>query len=193
MFSELKSVNWISKINLSKGREEQISSCFQYTKVSCNYPNDLNEFDAIIENFQRKTRTDNGTESDTDDNENIKMLGEKKIGKSIYMEEVTGHADKSNNFGSFLTVLKKFGCICIYIFHILYPLNVNWQMITSQTKISIYFLVLFSLLAYLNFCWQIAIVKLLITYRLEISGSIDSILRFLILGKKFVPSLTVET
>ena len=75
MFSELKSVNWTSKINLSKGREEQISSCFQYTKVNCNYPNDLNEFDAIIENFQRKTRTDNGTESDTDDNENVKMLG----------------------------------------------------------------------------------------------------------------------
>ena len=64
------------------------------------------------------------------------MLGErKKFDKLILMDNVSGLADKSNIFGSFLTVSIKFGYICIYLFLILYLSKFNWQMIISQTKI----------------------------------------------------------
>lgn len=48
MFGELTSVDWISKINLNKNREEQIALCFQDTKVNFRYPNDLSEFNALM-------------------------------------------------------------------------------------------------------------------------------------------------
>ena len=51
------------------------------------------------------------------------------------MDVVSGLADKSNDFAIFLTVTRKFGYICLYIFHIIYPTESIWQMILSQTKI----------------------------------------------------------
>ena len=50
------------------------------------------------------------------------------------MDDVSGLAEKSNNFADFLTVSRKFGCICLYIFNIIYPTKSIWQMILSQTK-----------------------------------------------------------
>ena len=51
------------------------------------------------------------------------------------MDDVSGLADKSNDFNNFLTVSRKFGYICLYIFHIIYLTKSIWQMILSQTKI----------------------------------------------------------
>ena len=51
------------------------------------------------------------------------------------MADVSGLADKSNNFGSFLTVARKFNFTVVYVFHTMYPSKQNWQMIISQTKI----------------------------------------------------------
>ena len=116
MFGKIKSVDWVSKINLSNNREE-ISSCFQDTKLNISYPKDLNEFNAFIENFKRET--DNNDDNDNDDNEILV----KKINKLIVMDDVSGLADKSNDFGSFLTI--------IYLFHILYSSKFNWEMIIS--------------------------------------------------------------
>ena len=53
----------------------------------------------------------------------------------IVIDDVSDVADKSNNFSNFLTVSRKFGYICVYIFHIIYPKKFIWQMILSQTKI----------------------------------------------------------
>ena len=44
-------------------------------------------------------------------------------------------ADKSEMFTNFLTVSRKFGLTCVYIFHMIYPARQNWQMILAQTKI----------------------------------------------------------
>ena len=55
--------------------------------------------------------------------------------KLSVMDNVSGLADKSNDFGSFLTVCKKFECSCIYIFHTIYPEKSDWQMVISQMKI----------------------------------------------------------
>ena len=51
------------------------------------------------------------------------------------MDDISGLADKSEDFRNFLPVSRKFGFICIYIFHTIYPTRNNWQMILSQTKI----------------------------------------------------------
>ena len=51
------------------------------------------------------------------------------------MDDVSGLADKSNGFTNFLTVSRKFGYICLHIFHIIYLTKSIWQMILSQTKI----------------------------------------------------------
>ena len=51
------------------------------------------------------------------------------------MGDVSGLADKSNEFCSFLTVSRKYRYSCIYIFHIVFRALSNWQMILSQTRI----------------------------------------------------------
>ena len=56
------------------------------------------------------------------------------IGKLIVMNDVSGFADKSDNFSNFFTVSRKYGFSCIYIFHSIYPNRQNWEMI-SQTHI----------------------------------------------------------
>ena len=51
------------------------------------------------------------------------------------MGDVSGLADKSNDFSNFLTVSRKLGYVSLYIFHIIYPTRSILQMIFSQTKI----------------------------------------------------------
>ena len=67
-------------------------------------------------------------------------LGENMVyGKVIFMENVSGLADKSDEFVNFLTVSRKYGVTCVYIFHTVYQARQNWQMIMSQTKIFNFF------------------------------------------------------
>ena len=81
MFSQVKSVDYISKITLPKTREGRIASCFKETKINFGYPNDINELNNLIEIFQRKT---NETDSETDNNfVNNDILGEKKNSTSL--------------------------------------------------------------------------------------------------------------
>ena len=68
-------------------------------------------------------------------------LGENMIlDKVIVMDDVSGLADRSDKFASFLTVSRKYGLTSVYIFHTFYhPARQNWQMIMSQTKIFSFF------------------------------------------------------
>ena len=60
--------------------------------------------------------------------------------KVIVMDDVSGLADRSDKFASFLTVSRKYGLTSVYIFHTFYhPARQNWQMIMSQTKIFNFF------------------------------------------------------
>ena len=51
------------------------------------------------------------------------------------MDNVSSLADKSNDFSNLLTVSRKFGLICLYIFRIIYPSKSIWQMILPHTDI----------------------------------------------------------
>ena len=51
------------------------------------------------------------------------------------MDDVSGLADTSQKFASFLTVARKFRYHCAYIFHTIHPEKGIWKTILSQTNI----------------------------------------------------------
>lgn len=62
------------------------------------------------------------------DDENV--FGQyQKLDRLIIIDGVSGVADKSNDFASFLTVSQKFKCSCVYIFQIIYPEKSIWKLI----------------------------------------------------------------
>ena len=132
MFGEIKSVDWVSKINLSKNREKEIKFYFEDSIINFHYPDNLLDFNILIEILQQET-FEIGTKNDEN---NCNIYGEnRKFEKLIVMDDAPGLSDRSNEFNSFMTVSRKFGYTCLYIFHIIYPSKSIWQMILSQTKI----------------------------------------------------------
>ena len=64
---------------------------------------------------------------------------ELSVTRLIVMEDVSGLADKSEEFSNFLTVSRKYGFSCLYVFHTIYPGRQSWEMIMSQTHIFNFF------------------------------------------------------
>ena len=121
LFSDIKEVYWISKIELSKDREENIKDCFLDQTVIFYYPNNVKDFNDLLEIHTRKKANYTGND-----------LGENMVlDKAIVMDDVSGVAGRSNEFANFLTVSLKYGLRCVYIFHTIYPTRENWQMIMS--------------------------------------------------------------
>ena len=54
-FGQIKNVTWLTKIILSKKRADNIRSCFD-AKVDFTYPQNISEFDYLIENVQRNKK-----------------------------------------------------------------------------------------------------------------------------------------
>ena len=89
----------------------------------------LEDFEDLLEFFQRKKASCNKI-----------YLGENiKLDRRIVMGDISGLADRSETFANFLTVSRKFGLTCVYIFHTIYPTRRNWQMILAQTKVFNFF------------------------------------------------------
>ena len=61
------------------------------------------------------------------------------VNKLIVMDDVSGLADKSEEFSNFLTFSRKYGFSCLYVFHTIYPGRQSWEMIMSQTHIFNFF------------------------------------------------------
>ena len=102
--SNLLSVDWVSKINLTKNREDEITQCFTYTNFDFHYLNDLQELNLLIKTFQKETYDEDkkaGSESKID-HDGCNIFGENnKFDKFIVMDDVPGLADKSNEFVTF--------------------------------------------------------------------------------------------
>ena len=110
LFGDIKEVLWISKIELSNDREENIRDCFSDQIVNFEYPANVEEFDDLLEKYTRKKTI--YTEND---------LGENMIlDKFIVMDDVSGLVDKSSEFANFLTVSTKYELTCVHIFHTIY-------------------------------------------------------------------------
>ena len=122
---EISDVFWVSKIFLSKEREKCIRASFENQEVNFSYPQDIDDFNYLIENFMQ-------TKSEYKDNNE---LGEKlTITRLIIMDDVSGFAGKSDKFSNFLTVTRKYGFSCLYVFHTIYPGRQSWEMIMAQTN-----------------------------------------------------------
>lgn len=104
MFRDIDSVDWVSKIKLDEMRERDIRSF---------YSDDISDFNILTETFQSKNAI-------TVDDNSRNRFGEKKFDKIIVKDDVSGLADKSKDFSNILTVSRKFGYICLYIFNIHY-------------------------------------------------------------------------
>ena len=129
MFGEIKEVVWLSKIPLSKDRENNFCDCFLDEHIDFKYPDSVEDFDDLLEYFHRKRAPCNKN-----------YLGEnKKLDRLIAMVNTSGLADTSEAFANFLTVLQKFGLACVYLFDAIYSARQNWHMILSQTKILNFF------------------------------------------------------
>ena len=82
---------------MSNNREDDIRQCFSYTKVEFRYLNGVEDLNLIIETFQKETY-----DEDEKTNENCNIFGEnKRFDRLIVMDDVSGLADKSNDFVSF--------------------------------------------------------------------------------------------
>ena len=130
-FGKLKNAKWVSGIHLNESREAQIESNFS-CDISFYYPNDVNDLADLIEEFKLEVES----EDNENDNDVISVFGEKiNRDRLIVFDDVSGLADKSNKFASFLTVARKYKYNCVYIFHTIYPENTTWKTILSQTNI----------------------------------------------------------
>ena len=127
--NDIVNVFWVSKIFLSPEREEAIRDCFVDQNVKFAYPNNIEDFNYLIDNFM----SERSSSSEND-------LGElTRLDKLIIMDDVSELADKSYDFSNFLTVSRKYGFSCVYVFHTIYPGRQSWEMIMAQTHIFNFF------------------------------------------------------
>ena len=131
-FGKLEKTEWVSGIELSKTREAEIETNFS-CKVDFHYPVDEDELSDQLDQFKLESRS-----NEIDDNsKNVRnVFGEKTVrDRLIVFDDVSGLADDSKKFVSFLTVARKYSYNCVYIFQTIYPEKANWRTILSQTNI----------------------------------------------------------
>ena len=128
-FGDLKKVKWVSGIRLNKRREAEIESNFS-CEVKFSYPIDEDELSDKLEEFKLESESENNNII------NVNVFGETSVrDRLIVFDDDSGLTDTSKKFVSFLTVARKYGYNCVYIFHTIYPEKSNWRTILSQTNI----------------------------------------------------------
>ena len=66
MFGDIQTAQWISKVELSENREHQLRESFNYASVEFRYPNDVAEFETILD-FLKDNKTDVNLENNLDE------------------------------------------------------------------------------------------------------------------------------
>ena len=111
MFENILTVEWITKVELSEARGHQIRKSFHYASVDFHYPQEVEELEMLLDCL-KDTKYVN-IEND------VEVLRESDVfDRLIVMDDVSGLADKSSEFCSFLTVSRKYRYTCVYNFHI---------------------------------------------------------------------------
>ena len=138
-FGELNKAEWVSFIKLDKQREAEIQSCFE-CELYFYYPRNKEQFEELLEYFKTKSNSleieNTDINSDKNDVNYLTNYGEKSnTNRLIVMDDVSGFADLSSKFANFLTVARKFGYHCLYIFHAIHPAKAIWRTILSETNL----------------------------------------------------------
>ena len=132
---DLNFVFCVSKIRLSGEREDVIRESFPEQTVKFTYPNNLDDFNFFMSEKMPESGDSDGRREKTG------------IDKLIVMDEVSGLADRCEDFSNFLTVSRKYDFSCVYVFHTIYPGRQSREMIMSQTHI-------FNFFSWLNSQWE---------------------------------------
>ena len=129
-FEKIMKTEWISGIDINKQREAEIQSYFS-NETEVHVAKEQDELDSLIENFKLRSR-----EESYDSNILNNSFGEnRKLDRLIIMDDVSGVADVSKKIANFLTVSRKFGYNCVYVFHVIAPASQIWQKNISQPNI----------------------------------------------------------
>ena len=132
-FRILKKAEWVSYIPLSETREAEIQSNFSCV-VDFWYPCSVDQLDELLAEFKQKFRSEEEISEKRLVSKNI--FGEKSNrDRLLVLDDVSGLADESNKFASFLAVARKYSYNCVYIFHSIHTEKTIWQTIFSQTNI----------------------------------------------------------
>ena len=112
-----------------KKERQKLKSCFS-NETEIHIAKEPDELDSLIETLKLRTR------DIVDDNDDVNSLfgKNKKMDRLIVMDDVSGVADISRKFATFLSVSRKFGYHCVYVFHVIATSQI-WQKIISQTNI----------------------------------------------------------
>ena len=162
-FGEIVKTEWVSGIETDASREVEIQSCFN-NETEVHIATEKDELDALIDNFKLKAQ-----ENDDKDSVNLSnSFGEiKKMDRLIVLDDVSGVADLSKKFANFLTVSRKYGYNCVYVFHLILPTNQIWQKIWQN------FQRLFRLILFQKVYQQTVYRERKGTYQLDNYGLID--------------------
>ena len=134
-FGKIKKAEWILYIPLTAKREAETQSNFS-CEVKFYCLRSIEELDDLLEEFKQKSRSDEEATSDSQSAKNISVFREKSNrDRLIVLDDVSGLADESKEFASFLTVARKYSYNCVYIFHSIHSEKTVWQTILSQTNI----------------------------------------------------------
>ena len=114
--------------------EAEIASDFS-CPVNFWYPRTPDEFSNLLNEFKQKSRSED--EGVYESQSAVKtVFGEKSNRERlIVLDDVSGLADESKKFASFLTVAQKYGYNCLYIFHSIQTDKAIWKSILLQMNI----------------------------------------------------------
>ena len=115
-FGKIVKTEWISGIDIDKQREAEIESYFSNER-EVHVAKEQDELDSLIETFKLRSHE----ESDNSNMINNSFGENRKLDRLIIMDDVSGVADVSKKFANFLTVSRKFGYNCVYVFHVIVP------------------------------------------------------------------------
>ena len=130
-FGNIIKTERVSGIVIDKKREAEIQSYFK-NETEVHIGKDQDQLDSLIDAFKQRSHENY---DDNSNNVNSSFGENRKMDRLIIMDDVSGIADVSKNFSNFLTVSRKFGYNCVYVFHVIVPSSQVWQKIISQTNI----------------------------------------------------------
>ena len=131
-FGNIVKTEWVSGIAIDKKREAEIQSYFK-NETEVHIVQDQDKFDSLIDTFKQRSH-ENYDDNSNKNNVNTYFGEHRKMDRLVIMDYVSGIADVSKKFSNFLTVSRKFGYNCVYVFLIIAPSSQVWQKIISQTN-----------------------------------------------------------
>ena len=121
-FGDIVKTEWVSGIVIDKKREAEIQSYFR-NETEVHIAQDQDQLDSLNDTFKQRSHE---KYDDNSNNVNSSSGENRKLHRLIIMDDVSGIANVSKNFSDFLTVSRKFGYNCVYVFHVIVPSSQVW-------------------------------------------------------------------